>query len=91
MCSGAFWSDANACLRGNCRTDGDCGPGGFCSPASEGPCAEGAGLVAYYCHTPQDECLDEDDCNGAGLCGYDEGLSRWTCQSDLCQLSAILP
>ncbi|HKU40744.1 MAG TPA: hypothetical protein VJR89_21435, partial [Polyangiales bacterium] len=54
--------DNNRCLAGNCRVDADCGQSGYCSP-SFGSCGSLDGVVAYYCHTCQDECIDDEDCS----------------------------
>jgi hypothetical protein len=79
---------ANQCKKGNCRIDSDCGPGGYCSPATD---ACGA-VLGYYCHTAADECVNDDDCagrdagpflgclpdvNSAGADGT--GAPRWVC------------
>lgn len=85
QCGGGFRSDHNVCFRsGNCRIDADCGPGGFCSP-TYGSCGDYSSFVAYYCHTPQDECLDDSDCGDyPSYCAYDEVAGRWTCQDSHC-------
>lgn len=75
---------------GNCRSDGDCGAGGSCSP-SFSTCGSYTGVVAYYCHTPQDSCLDDEDCassdGGVGVPGYcmfsPEG-AKWICGYGQC-------
>lgn len=76
---------ANVCLRnGNCNVNADCGAGGFCSP-TYGSCGDYSGTVAYYCHTPQDECVDDSDCGGyPNYCAYDTVGGRWTCQDSHC-------
>jgi len=87
-------ADGNYCLPGNCRVDGDCGKGGFCSPtwplcSLHGPYQPSG----YYCHTPKDECHNDDDCpkpakTGYGpmgtRCGYAPEVGRWTCVSQEC-------
>ena len=83
-CGGGFWSDNNVCLReGNCRTDGDCGPGGYCSP-SLGDCGEYSGVVGYFCHTAEDECVDDEDCEGGDHCAFDPVTDRWMCSDTAC-------
>jgi hypothetical protein len=70
----------NTCVMGNCRVDADCGAGGFCSP-SHGTSGCG-GIVGYYCHTPMDTCLDDDDCQSRGgfqVCAFVDGDRRWKC------------
>jgi hypothetical protein len=87
QCEGGFWSESNACLAGNCRTDSDCGPGGYCSPTF-GDCGNYAGVIAYYCHTPDDRCMDDEDCMseemGPGYCMYRPELSHWVCGYGQC-------
>ena len=78
----------NRCLReGNCRVDADCGPDGFCSPTL-GSCGSYGGIVGYYCHTPDDECLDDSNCGdteyGMPYCAYNMVSGRWTCSDVHC-------
>lgn len=86
-CGGDWGSDGNACKAGNCATDGDCGPEGFCSP-SWGDCGDYGGVVGYYCHTCDDECIDDTDCGdgtwGSGYCAYSPLMDRWVCQDSWC-------
>lgn len=90
-CGGGFRSDHNVCLPGNCQTDADCGENGFCSP-SFGSCGDYSGVVAYYCHTCEDECVDDSDCadmgDGSGwgdpYCMYNETVGHWTCSDSQC-------
>jgi hypothetical protein len=74
----------NACVPGDCRVDADCGAGGYCSPTmSNQGCG---GLGGYYCHTPQDQCIDDSDCpssNGLGVCTYDTTAKYWRCTVQL--------
>ena len=74
----------NACYtEGNCLTDADCGPG-YCSPTRY--CLQ-RGFDGYYCHTPQDECIDDSDCQTVdtnGVCAYDAAVGRWICRYDQC-------
>jgi hypothetical protein len=74
--------DGNTCVQGNCRVDSDCGSGGYCSPSYNTMSC--GGLAGYYCHTPNDTCLDDTDC-GAGdeVCTYLSG--KWQCaMEELC-------
>jgi len=76
----------NACLSGNCQVDSDCGSGGYCSP-NVGFCGEGT--LGYYCHTADDECHNESDCQNnpnsfGGQCVYDTSKKIWDCQSEGC-------
>lgn len=82
---------ANVCLPGNCRTDADCGSCGFCSPSLDS-CGDYGGVAGYYCHTPRDECTDDEDCAGydAGFlgqrpyCMYDSIVGHWKCSNMAC-------
>jgi hypothetical protein len=85
-------SGANVCLGGNCQTDANCGPGGYCSPTL-GFCGDFGGVEAYYCHTAQDECIDDEDCltttDGGFLgqrpyCAFNRETSRWRCSNMAC-------
>ncbi len=83
-CEGGFRSDANVCLAGNCRTDADCGDSGYCSP-SFGSCGSYSGVVGYFCHTCDDECVDDADCGGGGAyCMFDQSVSHWICSTMMC-------
>jgi hypothetical protein len=84
VCHGsAYLRGGNVCATGNCQIDADCGAGGFCSPSlSPTSCF---GLAGYYCHTPNDQCVDDADCaagNGT-QCMYDVGARRWQCQQTM--------
>lgn len=83
---------ANVCMAGNCRVDADCGAGGYCSP-SLGSCGDYGGVVGYYCHTAQDACVDDADCqttlDGGFLgqrpyCMFTREAGRWTCSNSGC-------
>lgn len=84
-------SGANVCLGGNCQIDADCGAGGYCSPTF-GSCGDYSGVVGYRCHTPQDECVDDEDCAGADAgflgqrpyCMYAPEVGRWRCSNSAC-------
>jgi hypothetical protein len=84
-CHGSTYSGGgNACVTGNCRVDSNCGVGGYCSPsyATMG-CG---GLAGYYCHTPNDLCVNDSDCgtsNGLQVCVYTTATSRWECHQQL--------
>lgn len=84
-CGGGFWSDHNVCLgEGDCRTDADCGEGGACSPTL-GSCGDYAGVVGYYCHTPEDACVDDTDCVGPGeYCAFNPAAGHWMCSDAQC-------
>jgi hypothetical protein len=81
-CEGAVVGQAatigNVCVSANCRVDADCGPGGFCSPTWF---SQFAVLVidGYYCHTPNDQCRDDADCESSTRCSYSSEAGLWTC------------
>ncbi len=64
-------------LVGNCRVDSDCPNGQFCSPSYVPGCAP----PAYYCRTPNDECIADSDCGGFMTCGYDPAKQHWKCSA----------
>ena len=87
-CEGGFRSDNNVCVPGDCQTDADCGADGFCSPTL-GDCGHYTGPVGFYCHTCDDECIDDADCGGSGefanpYCAYSPIVGRWVCQDSEC-------
>ena len=70
----------NVCLPGNCRTDADCGTDGSCG-RSNPMCGEGE--PSYYCRTPNDTCVDYDDCDKGSRCLYVPEVGHYTCQKEL--------
>jgi hypothetical protein len=74
----------NYCQQAGCRTDADCGTGLYCSPSYNYPvqCQS-----AYMCHTPDDQCIDDSDCNSGQsgfplpYCAYDGTVMHWRCTS----------
>jgi len=82
------FSYGNACVAGNCRTDADCGPGGFCSPTVDPQCGGYRGVQGYDCHTCEDTCVDDTDCGdgkpGSPYCAYDPTVGHWTCGTGVC-------
>ena len=87
-CGGRYGSDGpNLCMPGNCQTDGDCGNGGYCSP-TQGDCGNYSGIIAFYCHTPDDACVNDSECvhpeQGGGYCMYRPELGRWACGYGQC-------
>ncbi len=78
------WGTRTVCLAGNCRTDSDCGPGGYCSPSPTAGCGAQS-WYGYFCHTLGDECVDDADCNqGNAYCAYESSSSRWVCSTGMC-------
>lgn len=86
-CEGGFRGDHNVCLASSCATDADCGPGGFCSP-SQGDCGAYLGTIGYFCHTCDDECVNDTDCGDGSewgsYCMYDQGVGHWRCSDSQC-------
>ncbi len=76
---------ANVCLYGDCEVDADCGEAGFCSP-SFGNCGYYSGVVGFFCHTPDDECINDEDCSGehGAYCAYDRQRGVWACSTNEC-------
>ncbi|GEM_PF-4795380 len=80
----------NHCLAGNCTIDSDCPDTGFCSPTFGG-CGNYSGDVAYFCHTQEDECIDDSDCadfqgpgNGTPYCKFSAETNNWVCDNAHC-------
>jgi hypothetical protein len=85
-CEGESGALGNACLPGNCQTDADCGNAGYCSPTFGG-CGNYSGVIAYYCHTRGDACVDDSDCvspEQAGYCMYSPEVGHWACGYGQC-------
>jgi hypothetical protein len=81
----------NKCVANGCTTDASCGEGGACSP-SPATCAEQSAIATgpsdgfpHYCHTTSDQCLDDMDCAGKGICAYSAGALTWRCSGVPCQ------
>jgi hypothetical protein len=68
---------SNRCSPGQCQLDSDCGDGGFCSPSADSTCAA-VPQRTWRCHTANDECLDDADCDG-GLCRFAPETGAWAC------------
>lgn len=86
-CEGGWGTDNNVCRQGNCQVDADCGAGNFCSP-SFGDCGDYSGVVAFYCRTCDDECVNDTDCQdpnlGSGYCAYLPDRAHWACSWSQC-------
>ena len=84
QCEGGLFTDNNVCLSTGCQVDADCGDGGYCSPTL-GSCGNYLGVVAYYCHTKDDECIDDSDCSAqSGYCAYQPTVGHWQCSTTQC-------
>jgi hypothetical protein len=85
-CHGSPYTNGqgNHCVTGNCRVDGDCGAGGWCSPSYS---TNGCGSIGgYHCHTTRDLCINDTECpksGGPATCSYDTTLGYWQCQQEL--------
>lgn len=62
---------------GNCRVDADCGANGFCSPSYGWD--RRSGSEGYFCHTPNDQCIDDSDCPNSAPCHFNQQSARWEC------------
>lgn len=82
ICRTARYGGPTYCAaKGNCLTDADCGSGGYCSPSRVGDTCNDAN-IAYYCHTSDDECANDADCDAfpsAGFCLVPAGQTHWQC------------
>ena len=86
VCHGsAYAGGGNVCMAGNCRVDSDCGNGGSCSPAHLCAAAVGVG-IGYYCHTNEDQCVNDSDCSMRDVCTWSSVDSRWECRQQVCPL-----
>ncbi len=82
-------SAPHVCMRsGNCQVNAECGEGGFCSP-SMGDCGDYVGIIGWFCHTAEDDCVDDVDCGGDGGgrgddCAFNPAGGRWMCSDSHC-------
>jgi hypothetical protein len=89
-CRGRHFEEApampNHCLTvGNCRVDADC-PESYCSPSKVDGCMVGW-AVGLFCHTADDECVDDEDCSDGGqvgACTFDSASKHWICSFGMC-------
>jgi len=75
-------NNSNSCVEGNCRVDADCGQGAFCSPSQLGNiCGYDASLSSsgYFCHTVNDSCVEDSNCDSQSTCAYTQQNNRWAC------------
>lgn len=43
------------------------------------------GSIGYFCHTPADECIDDQDCTGTtDSCVFNVGALHWVCMAKVC-------
>lgn len=77
-------ADPNLCEYGNnCRVDSDCASTGFpfCSPSTDSFCQ--TGTVGWFCHTSDDECSDDTDCEKSlaidAVCAWEPSQKHWAC------------
>lgn len=88
VCQGQFSGGLTSpigsiCVAGNCHTDADCKPGGYCSPSVDFACGLFNG--GLFCHTCADTCVDDADCppdpsKGTGhYCAFDRSVGHWAC------------
>jgi hypothetical protein len=75
------------CMPGDCAIDSDCGAKGFCSPSWHEGCGAFIGVVGWFCHRPEDECTNDDDCtkSGKGFCAYSQEKKHWRCGYGVCK------
>jgi hypothetical protein len=87
-CRSSQSDGANLCVAGgNCATDSDCGPQGYCSP---GALTDYCATPIYFCHSANDTCVDDSDCRAivadSGIlqtCNYDSQSGHFAC-GDTC-------
>jgi hypothetical protein len=80
-------SQGSVCVEANCHTDADCGSNGYCSPTVDSQCGSFYGTVGWYCHTCEDTCTEDADCQldgGNNYCAFDPTVGHWACESGFC-------
>lgn len=81
--------NGDSCQPSNCRVDSDCACG-YCSPSpNTNNCIPdfGNGVSGVYCHTAQDQCTNDSDCNvndNGGVCAYQPTVGYWACAYAMC-------
>ena len=75
------------CHGGNsCQVDADCGENGYCSPTYwHNDNQDSMVLTGYFCHTANDECIDDKDCprrpdSDFSTCAFSQQLGYWRCE-----------
>lgn len=83
-CDGSYYG-GNACVPSNCRTSADCA-GTRCTPTYG--CLAGGPPEGWYCRTASDECVEDADCDEAGMaggrCAFDPTRMLWACEYGIC-------
>ena len=72
---------------GNCKVDSDCGGGGYCAPTAAFQCGPDRwDYYGFFCHTPNDECVNDSDCapQGNAFCAYNPAVKHWACSTGTC-------
>jgi hypothetical protein len=79
-CSPSLVNQLCACLGVPCPPDagGACSVNGMPVPCNCDPCGHG-----YFCHTKQDSCVDDGDCQSGAACNYDAFNGKWACSTCL--------
>ncbi len=89
VCACDPMNQGHRCLESDCRVDADCGPGKFCSPSFGLDCGAYHGVLSYRCHTKDDVCRDDEDCqkNGAtyAYCAFEPKSGHWVCGHSMCK------
>jgi len=80
---GSSYDYPNVCVPTGCHVDSDCGDGGYCSLSRTG--LGSCGITGFHCHTPNDTCVNADDCcGGAPLCVYAPTSGTFVCAAPVC-------
>jgi hypothetical protein len=82
-CSGNRGTDATYCLMGNCSVDSEC-DSGYCSPSLSWACPNFPDTAGYFCHTPEDECVNNLECGSQAKCVFAPKEKRWMCVTGGC-------
>lgn len=91
--AGGYCSPSLVGISGSCVGAAACWPdagGGSCSmytPATgwvDVPCLCPVSCGhGYFCHTPNDACIDDSDCEAGKSCNYDTEAKHWSCSSSV--------
>jgi hypothetical protein len=80
--SGGLRPYSNQCLPADCRVDSDCGDHGACSPTKNLYCS--VTIIGYQCHTCEDSCVDDADCEQGSYCVFAPEVGKWACTAGTC-------